>query len=119
MPMVRVLGSKNSMTFGDPTHVDYGLLGSLYLENFSLPFINLAGQLGGNGDASTVYVNAMTAGIAELAGRGLTAVVASHYKSYLGICLASPVAWIFASALLLVMYFGIMNKYKKAGNFRE
>ena len=61
----------------------------------------------------------MTAGIAELAGRGLTAVVASHYKSYLGICLASPVAWIFASALLLVMYFGIMNKYKKAGNFRE
>ena len=54
-----------------------------------------------------------------LAGRGLTAVVASHYKSYLGICLASPVAWIFASALLLVMYFGIMNKYKKAGNFRE
>ena len=61
----------------------------------------------------------MTAGIAELAGRGLTAVVASHYKSYLGICLASPVAWIFASALLLVMYFGIMNKYKRAGNFRE
>lgn len=61
----------------------------------------------------------MTAGIAELAGRGLTAVVASHYKSYLGICLASPVAWIFASALLLVMYFGIMNRYKKAGNFRE
>ena len=68
MPMVRVLGSKNSMTFGDPTHVDYGLLGSLYLENFSLPFINLAGQLGGNGDASTVYVNAMTAGIAGIVG---------------------------------------------------
>ncbi len=68
IPMVRVLGSKNSMTFGDPTHVDYGLLGSLYLENFSLPFINLAGQLGGNGDASTVYVNAMTAGIAGIVG---------------------------------------------------
>ena len=68
MPMVRVLGSKNSMTFGDPTHVDYGLLGSLYLENFSLPFINLMGQLGGNGDASTVYVNAMTAGIAGIVG---------------------------------------------------
>ena len=61
----------------------------------------------------------MTAGIAELAGRGLTAVVASHYKSNLGICQASPVAWIFASALRVVMYFGIMNKYKKAGNFRE
>ena len=61
----------------------------------------------------------MTAGIAELAGRGLTAVVASHYKSYLGDLSGEPGGMDFASALLLVMYFGIMNKYKKAGNFRE
>lgn len=61
----------------------------------------------------------MTAGIAELLGRGMVAIIASHYKSYMGICLASPVAWIFATALLLGMYFWIMNSYKKAGNFRE
>lgn len=68
MPMFRILGSKNSMTFGDPTHVDYGLLGSLYLENFSLPVLNMIGQMGGNGDLSTIYVNALTAGIAGIVG---------------------------------------------------
>ena len=68
LPMFRVLGSKNSMTFGDPTHVDYGLLGSLYLENFSLPVLNMIGQMGGGGDLSTIYVNALTAGIAGIVG---------------------------------------------------
>ncbi len=68
MPMFRILGSKNSMTFGDPTHIDYGPLGSLYLENFSLPVLNMIGQMGGNGDLSTIYVNALTAGIAGIVG---------------------------------------------------
>lgn len=68
LPMFRILGSKNSMTFGDPTHVDYGPVGSLYLENFSLPVLNMIGQMGGNGDLSTIYVNALTAGIAGIVG---------------------------------------------------
>lgn len=52
----------------------------------------------------------MMAGIAELLGRGVTAIAASHYKSYFGICMASPVAWILASALLIVMYFYIVKR---------
>ena len=51
----------------------------------------------------------MMAGVAELFGRGLTALVAAHYRSYFGTCMASPMAWILASALLLVMYHFIMK----------
>ena len=43
----------------------------------------------------------MMAGVAELVGRGATALVAAHYRSYFGTCMASPVAWILASALFL------------------
>lgn len=57
----------------------------------------------------------MTAGIAELAGRCLAAVGASHFGSYLGICLASPVAWVMAAGLLLGMYFRIMHQYQSKG----
>lgn len=59
----------------------------------------------------------MMAGIAELIGRGVTAVVAARYKSYFGICMASPAAWILAGGLLIVMYFYIMNhKFKNLEN---
>ena len=51
----------------------------------------------------------MMAGVAELAGRGITATVAAGKSSYIGTCLASPVAWIFASVLLWVMYFFVMK----------
>ena len=57
----------------------------------------------------------MTAGIAELLGRCGSALAASHYKSFLGICMASPVAWVMASILLLGMYFRIMHQYKMKG----
>ena len=39
----------------------------------------------------------MMAGVAELAGRGVVAVIAARQKSYLGVCLASPAAWVLAS----------------------
>lgn len=55
----------------------------------------------------------MMAGVAELVGRGIVAVIASRRNSYLGICLASPVAWILAGALLLVMYWYIMKILQK------
>ena len=51
----------------------------------------------------------MTAGIAELIGRGVVAMIASSHRSYVGACLASPMAWILAGSLLLVMYFKIMK----------
>lgn len=51
----------------------------------------------------------MMAGVAELAGRGLSAIAAANQKSYVGVCLASPAAWILAGGLLLIMYFYIMK----------
>ena len=46
-------------------------------------------------------------------GRGVVAIGAAHYKSYVGVCLASPAAWVLAGGLLLVMYFCIMKKYPR------
>ena len=59
----------------------------------------------------------MMAGVAELVGRVLVAVFASHQKSYVGICLASPMAWIFAGLLLLFFYLKSMKKLKQDGRF--
>lgn len=53
----------------------------------------------------------MTAGIAELIGRGVTAMISAHYRSYFGVCLASPAAWILAGGLLLLMYYYILKHY--------
>lgn len=55
----------------------------------------------------------MMAGVAELVGRGSVALVSARMGSYLGACLASPVAWILAGGLLLVMYFGIMRTHRE------
>ena len=60
----------------------------------------------------------MTAGIAELVGRSGAALIASHFGSYMGICLASPAAWVLAGTLLLIMYFEIM-KGKKDRNLKN
>ena len=46
----------------------------------------------------------MTAGIAELIGRGVVAVIAAQYYSYFGICMAGSVAWVLAGGLLLGLY---------------
>ncbi len=55
----------------------------------------------------------MMAGVAELIGRGVVALIAASRKSYVGACLANPAAWLFAGALLLIMYFSIMKKREK------
>lgn len=52
----------------------------------------------------------MMAGVAELIGRGVIAVIAAHYRSYLGICMAGPAAWVLAGGLLIVLYFYIVGK---------
>lgn len=51
----------------------------------------------------------MMAGVAELAGRGIVAVIAAGQRSYTGVCLASPAAWVVAGALLLGMYYYVVN----------
>lgn len=55
----------------------------------------------------------MTGGIAELAGRGIAASVAARMRSYRGICMASPYAWMLAGVLFLIMYAYIMHKREK------
>ena len=51
----------------------------------------------------------MMAGVAELVGRGVMSVIAAQKKSYLGVCLASPAAWVLAAALLIGMYFYVIK----------
>lgn len=55
----------------------------------------------------------MMAGVAELVGRGVVAVIAGKMRSYTGVCLAGPAAWVLAAALLLIMYFHIMKQCEK------
>ena len=51
----------------------------------------------------------MLAGVAALVGRSAVAVIAAGRKSYLGVCLASPAAWILASLLLIGMYYYVVK----------
>ncbi len=55
----------------------------------------------------------MTAGIAELIGRGVVALIAVQYRSYFGVCMASPVAWVLAGILLFVMYFVVIRDQER------
>ena len=55
----------------------------------------------------------MMAGVAELVGRGVAAMIAAGQKSYFGVCMASPAAWILASALLIVMYYYVIHQNEK------
>lgn len=55
----------------------------------------------------------MCAGIMELIGRGVTAVISAKNASYIGVCLASPMAWLAASLFLAVMYVYVMKDMEK------
>lgn len=62
----------------------------------------------------------MMAGVAELLGRGVVAIVAAKQKSYFGVCMANPAAWILAGGLLIAMYYYIMkHDLKKLENVSE
>nr|WP_294525257.1 MATE family efflux transporter [uncultured Blautia sp.] len=62
----------------------------------------------------------MMSGVAELAGRGVTAVVAAHKRSYIGACLASPAAWVVATLLLIAMYFYVIkDTERKLGGIKN
>lgn len=52
----------------------------------------------------------MTAGIVELASRGVVAVIAARHRSFVGVCMASPTAWLFAGIFLLVVYYYIIRQ---------
>ena len=55
----------------------------------------------------------MMAGVMELLARAVITVVVSNKESFVGVCLADPVAWIAAVLLLVVMYFYVMKDMKK------
>lgn len=58
------------------------------------------------------YVS-MIAGVSELVGRVVAALVFSKWFGFFGICLASPFAWICADVpLLIIYYFKVMRKKK-------
>lgn len=86
----------------------------IYLKCVGLFFIPLAVvNIFRNGIQGMGYgLLPMMAGVAELIGRGVVAIFASEKKSYVGVCMASPVAWILAGGLLLVMYYFIMKNIK-------
>ncbi len=87
----------------------------IYLKCIGVFFIPLAVvNLYRNGIQGMGYgLLPMTAGVAELIGRGVVAVIAANKRSYFGVCMASPAAWALAGGLLLVMYYYIMLKDMK------
>lgn len=87
----------------------------IYLKCVGLFFIPLAIiNLYRNGIQGMGYgLLPMTAGIAELVGRGVVAVIASGRKSFIGVCLASPAAWVLAAVLLIIMYYFIIKRDTK------
>lgn len=78
----------------------------LYLKCVGILFIPLAiVNIYRNGIQGLGYgLLPMMAGVAELVGRGVMSVIAAQQKSYLGVCLASPAAWVLAALLLIAMY---------------
>ena len=59
------------------------------------------------------YVS-MIAGVSELVGRVVAALVLSRLFGFFGVCLASPFAWMFADIpLLLIYYFKVVKKKDK------
>ncbi len=100
----------------------------LYLKCIGVFFIPLAVvNIYRNGIQGLGYgLLPMMAGVAELVGRGVVAVIAAAHRSYLGVCLASPAAWVLASLLLLAMYYYIVKidlkkifHGREAGNITE
>ena len=56
----------------------------------------------------------LISGISELFARGLGAVILGHYFNYLGVCFASPCAWISATVILYTGYkISLLKNYKK------
>jgi Na+-driven multidrug efflux pump len=55
----------------------------------------------------------MIAGIAELVGRGIVAVIGAHIGSYLVVCLSHAAAWICAGTFLFVLYCVLIRKCEK------
>lgn len=66
---------------------------------------------------------AMSAGVAELAARAIVAFALLGRLGYLAVCLANPIAWVFADVMLLALYHTEVSRlerlWTKPGDPRE
>lgn len=56
-------------------------------------------------------------GVVELASRAVVAVIAAHYQSFAGVCVANMSAWISAGVFLWLSYLVIFRKIVRQGHF--
>ena len=59
---------------------------------------------------------AIIAGVCEMIARAFAAFILVPIIGYMGICLASPIAWVFADAFLIPAFFLVMKKLKTYKN---
>lgn len=58
----------------------------------------------------------MLAGVTELVLRSAVAMTAAAFSSYIFVCLSNMAAWVGATALLMIIYYIIIRKYKGDAN---
>lgn len=61
---------------------------------------------------------AILAGVLEMIARTLAALVLVPILGFTGVCMASPLAWVFADAFLIPAYFYVMKKVEVRLNYR-
>lgn len=61
---------------------------------------------------------AILAGVLEMIARTLAAVILVPRLGFTGVCLASPLAWIFADAFLIPAYYNVMKKVEEKFNYK-
>ncbi len=100
-------GDNISRLFLDSDNAQAISASKTYLQTIAIFYISLAAlfvfrnALQGIGKS---YVS-MMAGVAELFGRIIAAMILSKFFGFVGVCLASPAAWILADIPLLVIYY--------------
>ncbi len=101
------LGDDISRLFLDSNNAQAISASKTYLQTIAIFYVSLAAlfvfrnALQGIGKS---YVS-MMAGVAELFGRIIAALILSKYFGFVGVCLASPFAWMLADIPLLVIYY--------------
>lgn len=114
-------GDDISRLFLDADNTEAITASKIYLQTIAVFYICLAAlfvfrnALQGIGKS---YVS-MLAGVAELLGRVIAAMILSKFFGFVGVCLASPFAWMLADIPLLVVYYLKVVKRKDVKCLKE
>lgn len=114
-------GDDISRLFLDSNNIDAINASETYLQTIAVFYISLAvlfvfrNALQGIGKS---YVS-MMAGVAELLGRIIAAMIFSKIFGFVGVCLASPFAWMLADIPLLLIYYFKVVKRKEEKCLKE